>query len=333
MHILDAKVSIDASKLTVASVTTTGNLGSKAAKEDVPASTDPSWQLLYLENSGFVKSLPGSTKLALLRGALDDEFENVADAIGGIDLAVKAFDIETFTFEEVGELEYSVEIGPFRITCYCHDADADLEDLEELPKIPLVAALKAYIDDPSQDLQEALRKQDVDHEHCISPRGGYPMLPGGIRIETSSDYWEFEACSMPDDSKLISRLVNAGEIFLLQEDDADCREFRPLFTEEPEWNEDLSAEGSISIAWHADCYLPAGLDPVSKKQCYTKSNINLEETFVGNSVHDDYTIRYTYKTPSDLEVLLVAALEEEKVSQLLEKPILQILGLVPINDE
>lgn len=333
IHRLDTRVSIDASKLTVTSVTTTGNLGSKVAKEDVPASTDPSWQLLYLENPGFAKSLPGATKLALLREALDDELENVAEAIGGINLAVKAFDIDAFTFSKAYKLEHSIEIGPFRITCYCQDADADLEDLEELPEIPLVAALKAYIDDPGQDLQEALRKQDIDHDHCISPRSGYPMLPGGIRIETSSDYWEFEACSMPDDSKLISRLVNVGEMFLLQEDDADCRELRPLFTEEPEWNEELSPEGSISIAWHAECFLPAGLDPVSKRQCYTKSNINLEETFAGNSVHDDYTIMYTYKTPSDLEGHLVAALEEEKVSQLLEKPILQILGLLPINDD
>ena len=158
------------------------------------------------------------------------------------------------------------------------------------------------------------------------------MLPGGIKIETSSDYWEFEASSIPDDSKLISRLVNIGEMLLLQEDDADCRELRPLFTEEPEWNEDFSVEGSISIAWHTECFLPAGLDPDSKKQRYTKSSISLEETFEGSSVLDDYTIEYTYKTPSHLEGALVSALEEETVSQLLEKPILQILGLLPLDD-
>lgn len=78
--------------------------------------------------------------------------------------------------------------------------------------------------------------------------------------------------------------------------------------------------------------MPAGLDPVSKKQRYTKSKISVEETFLGNSVFDDYTIEYTYKTPSDLEGILVAALEEEKVSRLLEKPILQILGLLPHDD-
>ena len=333
MHRLDSKASIDASKLTVTSVTTTGNLGRKAAKEDVPASTDPSWQLLYLENPGFAKNLPGSTKLALLREALDDELKNVTEAIGGINVAVKAFDIDAFTFSKACKLEHSIEIGPFRITCYCQDADADLEDLEELPEIPLVAALKAYIDDPGQDLQEALRKQDIDHDHCISPRSGYPMLPGGIRIETGSDYWEFEACSIPDDSELISRLVNIGEIFLLQEGDADCRELRPLFTKGPEWNEDFSVEGSISIAWHTECFLPAGLDRVSKKQRYTKSNISIEETFTGNSVFDDCAIEYTYKKPSDLEDVIVAALEEESVSQLLEKPILQILGLLLLNDD
>jgi hypothetical protein len=313
--------------LIVTPVTTTGNLGQKSAKEDINARTDPSWQLLYLENPGFAKSLPGSTKLALLREALDDELENVAEAIRGIDLRVRAFDIDAFTFSKECELEHSIEIGPFRITCYCHDADADLEDLEELSKIPLAAALKTYIDDPSQDLQEALRKQDIDHEHNISPRSGYPMLPGGIKIETRSDYWEFEASSMPDDSKIISRLSNIGEMFLLQEGETDCRELRPLFTEEPEWNEDFSTEGSISVAWHTECFLPAGLDPISKKQRYTKSNISIDETFVGNSVFDDYTIEYTYKTPSDLEGALVAALEEENVSQLLEKPILQLLAL------
>ena len=153
------------------------------------------------------------------------------------------------------------------------------------------------------------------------------MLPGGIKIETRSDYWEFEASSMPDDSKIISRLSNIGEMFLLQEGETDCRELRPLFTEKPEWNEDFSTEGSISVAWHTECFLPAGLDPISKKQCYTKSNISIDETFVGNSVFDDYTIEYTYKTPSDLEGALVAALEEENVSQLLEKPILQLLAL------
>ena len=311
---------------------TPGNLGQKSAKEEAPASTDPSWQLLYLENPGFAKTLPGSTKLALLSEALDDELEKVAEAIGGIDLAIKAFDIRAFTFEEAGQLEYSLEMGGFRITCYCQDADADLEDLEELSEIPLAAALKAYVDDPCQDLQEALRKQDIDHEHCISPRGGYPMLPGGIRIENSSDYWEFEASSLPDDSILISKLVNVSETFLLQEGDADCRELRPLFTNGPEWNEDFSAEGSISVTWRAECFLPAGSDPDSKKQRYTKSSINLEETFEGNSVFDDYTIEYTYKTPSDLEGALVAALEEETVSQLLEKPILQILGLLPLDD-
>jgi len=332
-HKLDSETIVDVSEETVASVNTSGKLGQKATKEDVPASMDPSWQLLYLENPGFARSLPGSVKLALLREALDDEFENVAEAIGGIDLAVKVFDIHTFTFGKAGELEHSVEIGPYRITCYCQDADADLEDLEELSEIPLVAALRAYIDDPGQDLQEALRKQDVDHEHCISPRSGYPMLPGGIKIETGSDYWEFEASSLPDDSKLISKLANKGEIFLLQDgDDADCGELRPLFAKEPEWNEDFSVEGSISIAWHTECFLPAGLDPVSKKQRYTKSNISVEETFLGNSVFDDYTIEYTYKTPSDLEGILVAALEEEKVSRLLEKPILQILGLLPHDD-
>ena len=313
-------------------MSTTGNLGQKLAKEDVPARTDPSWQLLYLENPGFAKRLPGSTKLALLREALDDQFENVAEAIEGIDLAIKAFDIDAFTFSEECELEHSIEIGPFRITCYCQDADADLEDLEELSEIPLVAALKAYIDDPGQDLQEALRKQDIDHEHCISPRSGYPMLPGGIKIETGSDYWEFEACSMPDDSKSISRLLDIGEIFLLQEGDSDCRELRPLFTEEPEWNEDFSTEGSISVAWHTECFLPAGLDPISKKQRYTKLSISIDESFKGNSLFDDYTIEYTYKRPSDLEGALVAALEEETVSQLLEKPILQILGLLPLYD-
>jgi hypothetical protein len=73
--------------------------------------------------------------------------------------------------------------------------------------------------------------------------------------------------------------------------------------------------------------LPAGLDPICKKQRYTKANIRIDETFIGNSVFDDYTIEYTYKTPSDLEGALVAALEEENVSQLLEKPILQLLAL------
>jgi hypothetical protein len=327
VHRLDSKTSVDVSKLIVAPVTTTGNLEQKSTKKDVPARTDPSWQLLYLENPGFAKSLPGSTKLALLREALDDEFEKVAEAIGGIDLAIEAFDIKGFTFEEAGELEHSVDIGGFRITCFCLDADADLEDLEILSEVPLAAALKAYVDDPCQDLQEALRKQDIDHEHNISPRSGYPMLPGGIKIETSSDYWEFEASSTPDDSVLIGKLVNIGEMFLLQDVDADHRESRPLFTKKPEWNEDYSVEGSISVAWNTECFLPAGQDSISKKQRYTKSSISIEETFTGNSVLDDYTIEYTYKTPSDLEDVLVAALEEESVSQILEKPILQLLAL------
>lgn len=305
---------------------------SENSKMTIVARTDPSWQLLYLENPGFARNLPGSAKLALLREALDNEFDNAVEAIVGIDLAVKAFDVESFTWKEGSQLEHIFEIWPFQVTCYCYDTDADLEDLEELTEIPLATALVAYVNYRNQNLQTVLHKLDIDYEHCISPRNGYPMRPGGIKIESSSDYWEFESESWPDDTRLISKLVKVGEAILLKESDTDRIDSRPLFSNGPEWNEDNSMEGSIGLTWNAECFLPAGLDPASKYQRYTKSRISLEETFAGNSVFDDYTIEYVYKTPADLESILIAALEEEKVSRRLEKPILQILGLQSRND-
>ena len=153
------------------------------------------------------------------------------------------------------------------------------------------------------------------------------MLPGGVRIESASGFWEFEAHSFPDDSRLISRLKSAGSAFILEQSGPNSRDPRPLFSKGPEWSEDYATEGSIGMEWKATCFLPTDLDSAERKQLFSKHEIDITADFSGNSLYS-YTIKYTYETPEDILESLISALEEESVSARLEKPILRILGLI-----
>ncbi len=293
------------------------------------ASRDPVWQLLHLEDKNFLKKLPGRLKLHLLDLVLLSEEDQKAleERLLGIDIPVDVFEIESTDYDKADcILESEIEIEGLCIKFFCYDTCAEMEDVEECSeRLPLAATIIGFLEAKGQDLQDFAASCDIDYEPCMSPAGGYPMRPGGISIESSTGFWEFEHCSYPNDAAVIKALSKDGDLYTLGVEHATSDSLRPLFSSAPSWDDDLGVEGSIAASWHCDCYVP--ISTANELQCqYKKVSINENLSFAGNSTYD-YTIKYRYEKVGDLESEMASELSKSKASDLIEDLLLEALGL------
>ena len=292
------------------------------------ASQDPIWQLLHLEDKNFLKKLPGRLKLYLLDLVLlcEDDQEALRERLSGIDITVDVFEIESTDYDEADcILESEIEIEGFCVKIFCYDTCAEMEDLEECSeRLPLAATIIGFLEDKEQDLQDFAGSCDIDYEPCMSPAGGYPMRPGGISIESSTGFWEFEYCSFPNDAALINALSKEGDLYTFGVEHATSDSLRPLFSSGPSWDDDLGVEGSITASWNCDCYVPISIanEPLCQ---YKKVSINKDLAFASNPTHD-YTVKYRYEKMGDLEPELASELSKTNASDLIEDLLLEALN-------
>lgn len=288
---------------------------------------NPIWQILHLEDPHFLFKVSGRVKLRLLELAQKSDLITLSDCLIGRDLPVNIFEIESFEYEESDSLEEAFQVDSAIISCYCYDPDADLEDLHECNSVPLSAVLTVFLDDPEQSLQSAVEKNGFEYEHCISPRNGYPMRPGGVKIETSNGFWQFEYDTFPEDFVALSKLDQEGEYYFLRSEDDYRTGERPLFSSSPSWDDNLCVDGCIHMEWKCDCYVPVEAGDSTNEKVYRKHIINKVLTFAGNSIYDDYKINYRYKAPRDIADLLADVLSSEENTASIKNILLKILGL------
>ena len=292
------------------------------------AAKDPIWQLLHLEDKHFLRKQPGPLKLHLLGLLSEEDQETLEERLSGKEVPIDIFEIESCDYDDTDcFLETEFAIQEFSIKVFCYDTCAEMKDVDECDEhLPLADSIIAFLENKDQDLQEFAETCGIEYEPNMSPDDGYPMRPGGVSIESDTGFWEFEECSFPDDTALIKQLTQEADFYVLEEDLATSNDLRPLFSSGPSWDDDLGTEGSVSMSWHCESYIPIAGNKNHKCK-YKKVSIDQDLKFSGNSTHDDYTLRYRYEKVGDLEDVLSHALSKVKTSDLIEDLLLRVLGL------
>ena len=157
------------------------------------------------------------------------------------------------------DLSHSINLNDFEVTLYCHDCDAEMEDVEQCnERLSIGDCIKAYLLTPFDDLREIAEQFGIEYEPSMSPRDGYPLRFGGVNIESEEEFLEYEWDSFPDDRSLIAKLVDAGEGVYRGVSLNEVGHRRPLFSSSPVADDDSSYEGLITVKWVCDCFVPEG---------------------------------------------------------------------------
>lgn len=291
--------------------------------------TNPIWKLLYLENQHFLDSEEGLLKLRLMRLANWDEPFGKDEQLNDDPLPVDIYSIDNVTYDEQSseDLRHSFQVEDYTITLYCHDLDADMEDVGEGcdDRLTLKDAIEAYFFKPFDCLQDVAENCGVTYEESMSPSNGYPMGMEGMIIECGSSEIEFELDRMPVDTGLIAKLIEESSDEYTGVSADDLGELRPLFSARPTVDDDGANEGWITATWSCECFIPAN-KPGTDSVVWLKRQINEEMTFSGTDVYG-FSLDYSYKLPIDLESEIARQLGQITISRKLEPILLRVLGL------
>lgn len=291
---------------------------------------NPLWQVLHLENPNFLAKEEGLLRLRMLLLAPADLLDVVVESSQDAEISVDVHEVDRGRFEEVDakDLSHSINLNDFEVTLYCHDCDAEMEDVEQCDeRLSIGDCIKAYLLTPFDDLREIAEQCGIEYEPSMSPRDGNPLRFGGINIESEEDFLEYELDSFPDDLSLIAKLVDAGEGMYRGVSINEVVHRRPLFSSSPVADDDSSYEGFITVKWACDCFVPSD-DLVEAETRWRRVEMDEEFGFSGSSVYEDYKIHYKIDFPCELESHIVRDLRKSSVaSDAINACLLGVLGL------
>ncbi|MCX5938305.1 MAG: hypothetical protein NTW02_08915 [Cyanobium sp. LacPavin_0920_WC12_MAG_62_9] len=300
------------------------------------AAQNPIWQILHLENPDFLDKEDGVLKLRLLRlvpedlFVSDDLFDDFLEASASRSISVDVYASSGVIYQESDAqcLSGSFQVGHFDITLYCHDCDAEMENVDAdcEDRLSISDAVRAYLMKPFGDLREVAAGCGVTYEPNMSPSDGYPFRVGGIYIESKDELIEYEFDSFPDDKDLIAQLTEAGVNAYHGVSPVDVGHRRPLFSSPPVADESRSYEGVIDAQWECDCFVPS-VALVDGDTVWTKVLIDEKWTLSGSDLYG-YDIDYEYSFPIELEERLSDDIEgNEDVRREIKYCLMTVLGL------
>ena len=291
---------------------------------------NPLWQVLHLENPNFLAKEEGLLRLRMLLLAPPDLLDVVVESSQDVEISVDVHEVDRGRFEEVDakDLSQSINLNDFEVTLYCHDCDAEMEDVEQCDeRLSIGDCIKAYLLTPFDDLREIAEQCGIEYEPSMSPRDGYPLRFGGINIESEEDFLEYERDSFPDDLSLIAKLVDAGEGMYRGVSINEVGHRRPLFSSSPVANDDSSYEGFITVKWACDCFVPEG-HVGDAEVCWRRAEIDEKIEFQGSNMNEDYKVHYKIDFPAELESHIVRDLRKSPAaSDAINACLLGVLGL------
>ena len=291
---------------------------------------NPLWQVLHLENPNFLAKEEGLLRLRMLLLAPADLLDVVVESSQDVEISVDVHEVDRGRFEEVDakDLSQSINLNDFEVTLYCHDCDAEMEDVEQCDeRLSIGDCIKAYLLTPFDDLREIAEQCGIEYEPSMSPRDGYPLRFGGINIESEEDFLEYERDSLPDDLSLIAKLVDAGEGMYRGVSINEVGHRRPLFSSSPVANDDSSYEGFITVKWACDCFVPEG-HVGDAEVCWRRAEIDEKIEFQGSNMNEDYKVHYKIDFPAELESHIVRDLRKSPAaSDAINACLLGVLGL------
>lgn len=297
---------------------------------------NPIWQILHLENPDFLDKEDGVLKLRLLRlvpedlFVPDDLFDDFLEASANRKISVDVYASNGVIYQESDAqcLSGSFQVGNFDITLYCHDCDAEMENVDAdcEDRLSISDGVRAYLMKPFGDLREVAAGCGVTCEPSMSPSDGYPFRVGGICIESMDELIEYGLDSFPDDKDLIAQLTEAGVNVYSGVSPVDVGHRRPLFSSPPVADQSRSYEGVIDAQWECDCFVPS-VALVDGDTVWTKVPINEKWTLSGSDLYG-YDIDYEYSFPIELEERLAEDIEgNEDVSREIKYCLMTALGL------
>ena len=291
---------------------------------------NPLWQILHLENPNFLAKEEGLLKLRILVLATADLLDVVVESSQDAEISVDVLEVYRGRFEESDEMDlsHSINLNDFEVTLYCHDCDAEMEDVGQCDeRLSIGDCIKAYLLTPFDDLREIAEHCGIEYEPSMSPRDGSPLRFGGVNIESEEELLEYEWGSFPDDRSLIAKLVDAGEGLYRGVSINEVGHRRPLFSSSPVANDDSSHEGFITVKWVCDCFVPEG-HVGEAEVCWRKAEIEEEIEFQGSNMDVDYTLHYKMDFPAELESHIVRDLRNSSAaSDAINACLLSVLGL------
>ena len=291
---------------------------------------NPLWQILHLENPAFLAKESNLLKLRLLRLAPSELLDAVVDSSRNSEISVDVHRVCGTSYEDSDEHElcHEIKVNDYVVTLYCHDCDADMEDVESCEeRLSIGDCIKAYLHSPFDDLRAIAQQCGIEYEPNMSPRNGWPLRFAGINIESEEEFLEYESDSFPDDGSLIGRLKELADGAYGGVSLNEVGERRPLFTAHPVADEDASYEGMITVKWTCMCFAPTG-DSGDSDTRWQKVRIDEDIRFTGSNVFDDYVIHYQIDFPVELEDCIVSDLKQSSaVSRAVDACLLDVLGL------
>jgi len=273
---------------------------------------NPLWQVLHLENPNFLAKEDGLLKLRILLMAPPDLLDAVVESSQDAEISVDVHEVHRGRFEESDEMDlsHSINLNDFEVTLYCHNCDAEMEDVEQCDeRLSIGDCIKAYLLTPFDDLREIAEQCRIEYEPSMSPRDGYPLRFGGVNIESTEDFLEYECDSFPDDSSLIAKLIDSGDGLYHGVSLNEVGQRRPLFGSSPVADDDSSWEGLVTVKWVCDCFVPVG-HVGDAEICWRRAEIDEEIEFLGSNMDVDYTLHYKIDFPCELESHIVRDLRK-----------------------
>lgn len=291
---------------------------------------NPLWQMLHLENPGFLAKPEELWKLRLLRLAPAGLLDAVVDSSRDAQISVDVHEVHRGRFEESDEMDLSqsINLNDFEVTLYCHDCDAEMEDVEQCDdRLSIGDCIKAYLLAPFDDLREIAEQCGIEYEPSMSPRDGYPLRFGGVNIESEEEFLGYEWDSFPDDKSLIAKLIDAGGGLYRGVSLNEVGQRRPLFSSSPVVDDDSSHEGFITVKWACDCFIPSD-DSAEAETRWRRAEIDEEFGFSGSNIYEDCKIHYKIDFPFELESHIIRDLRKSSAaSDAINACLLGVLGL------
>jgi len=293
--------------------------------------SNPLWQVLHLENPNFLAKEEGLLRLRMLLLAPADLLDAVVESSQDAEISVDVHEVYRGRFEEVDakDLSQSINLNDFEVTLYCHDCDAEMEDVgpgcEE--RLSIGDCIKAYLLTPFDDLRGIAEQCGIEYEPNMSPRDGYPLHFGGINIESEEEFLEYGWDSFPDDRSLIAKLIDAGEGLYRGVSLNEVGHRRPLFSSSPVADDDSSHEGFITVKWACNCFVPSDVSAEAETR-WRRAEIDEEFGFNGSNIYEDCKIHYKIDFPCELESHIVRDLRKSPAaSDAINACLLGVLGL------